>query len=121
MRPRANQPCRFFATAKTHKFESIEDNSLDSLKLRPIVDQTGTYIYNASKAVVKYLPPLIKNEFSITDTLSFPDLLKNSRNDESYEDVSYDFASLFTSIPVQESIDYVLQRIYVRKEIKTFL
>ena len=74
MRPRANQPCRFFATAKTHKFESVEDNSLDSLKLRPIVDQTGTYIYNASKAVVKYLPPLIKNEFSITDTLSFPDL-----------------------------------------------
>ena len=49
MRPRSNQPGRFFATAKTHKCDSIEDISLDSLKLRPMIDQTGTYIYNASK------------------------------------------------------------------------
>ena len=27
---------------------------------------------------------------------------------------------MFTSIPVQETIDYILQRIYVRKEIKPF-
>ena len=32
----------------------------------------------ALKVVAKYLHPLTKNEFSITDTLSFPDLLKNS-------------------------------------------
>ena len=36
MRPRADQPGRFFATAKTCKFETIEHVSLDSLKLRPI-------------------------------------------------------------------------------------
>ena len=53
MRPGSNQPGRFFVTAKTHKFKSIEDISLESLKLRPIIDQTGTYIYNASKAVAK--------------------------------------------------------------------
>ena len=46
--------------------------------------------------------------------------MKNSSNDESYEDVSCDVESLFTSIPVQETIDYILQRIYVRKEIKPF-
>ena len=46
--------------------------------------------------------------------------MKNSSNDESYEDVSYDVKSLFTSIPAQETIDYILQRIYVRKEIKPF-
>ena len=63
--------------------------------------------------------PLSKNEFSIRDTLSFPELLKNSSNDESGEDVSYDVESLFT-VPVQERIDYILQRIYVREEIKPF-
>ena len=120
MHPRSNQPGRFFATAKTHKFKSIEDISLESLKLRPIIDQTGTYIYNASKVVAKYLSPLPKNEFSITDTLRFPELLKNSGNDESYEDVSYNVESLFTSIPVQEMIDYILQTIYIHKEIKPF-
>ena len=34
-------------------------------KLRPIISQTGTYIYNALKVVAKYLSPLSKNEFSI--------------------------------------------------------
>ena len=51
MRPKSNQPGRFFATAKTHKFDSVNDITLDKLKLRPIIDQTGTYIYNASKVV----------------------------------------------------------------------
>ena len=113
-----NQPGRFFDIAKTHKFKSIEDISLESLKLHPIMDQTWTCIYNASKVVAKCLSPLSKNEFSITDTLSFPELLKNSSNDECYEDVSYDVESLFKSIPVQETKDYIFQRISVRKEIK---
>ena len=34
MRPRSNQPGRFFVTAKTHKLKSIEDISLQSLKFR---------------------------------------------------------------------------------------
>ena len=46
--------------------------------------------------------------------------MKSSSNDESYEDVSYDLESLFASIIVQETIDYILQRIYVRTEIKPF-
>ena len=69
---------------------------------------------------MKYLSPLSKNEFSITDTLSFPELLKSSSNNECCEDVSYDFESLFTSFPVQETIDYMLQGIYVRTEVKPF-
>ena len=73
-----------------------------------IIDQTGSYICNASKVVSKYLSPLSKNEFSITDTFDFSKLLKNSGNDECYKDVSYGIESLFTSIPVQETIDYIL-------------
>ena len=44
MRPKSNQPGRFFATAKTHKFDSVNDITLDKLKLRPIIDQKLTYI-----------------------------------------------------------------------------
>ena len=68
MRPRTNQLGRFFATAKTHKFKSSEDISLDSFKLRPIVDQAGNYTYNGSKVVAKYLRPLTKNEFLVSQT-----------------------------------------------------
>ena len=86
----------FFATAKTHKFDSVNDTTLDKLKLRPIMDQTGTYIYNASKVVAKYLRPLSKNKYSIDDTLTFPDLLKNAEESDDYEDVSYNVKNLFT-------------------------
>ena len=46
----------------------------------PIIDQTGTYVYKASKVVAKYLGP--KNDYRIRDTLSFPDLLKRAPSDE---------------------------------------
>ena len=31
-----------------HKFKSLEEINVDQLQLRPITDQTRTYIYNAS-------------------------------------------------------------------------
>ena len=120
MRPKSSHSGRFYAKAKTHMFDSANHITLDKLKLRPIIDQTGTYIYNASKVVAKYLRPLSKNKYSIDDTLTFPDLLKNAEESDNYEDVSYDIKNLFTSIPVKETIDYIIQKIYVRKEIKPF-
>ena len=44
MLPISHQPGRLFVTAKTHKFDCIYDITLDQLKLRPIIDQTGTYL-----------------------------------------------------------------------------
>ena len=38
MHPISNQPVRFSATAKTHTFDTTQDNVKD-LKLRPIIDQ----------------------------------------------------------------------------------
>ena len=75
-------------------FVSINDITLDQLKLHPIIDQTGTYIYNASKVVAKYLRPLSKNKYSIDDTLTFPNLLRNAEESDDYEDVSYDVEGL---------------------------
>ena len=36
MRPNANQPAKSFATAKTLKFNKIEDINAEELKFRPI-------------------------------------------------------------------------------------
>ena len=47
-------------------------------------------------------------------------MLKNAEESDDYEDVSYDVESLFTSIPVKETIDCIIQKIYVSKEIKLF-
>ena len=117
MRPISNQPARFFATAKMHKFDTIQDINIKDLKLRPIRDQTGTYISDASKVVAEFLKPLVRNEFTISDTLAFPELFKNVENSDDYEGVSYDVGYLFTSIPIKETIDYIIHKIYTKNVI----
>ena len=90
------------------------------MKLRPIINLTGTYTYNTSKVIANYLRPLSKNQYTISDALKFPDLLKSADTNAYYEDVSYDVESLFTSIPVVETIEHILKRIYTNKELKPF-
>ena len=118
MLPVSNQPAWFFATAKTYKLRSLEEINVDQFKLRPIINQTSTYTYKTSKVIAKHLKPLAKNEFTISDTLTFLDLVKNASNSYECEDVSYDVESLFTSITLEETINYIVEWIYVRKEIE---
>ena len=68
MKPDNNQPARLFGTAKTIKFDNLEDITVGNLKFRPIIDQTRMFTYNAVKAILGYLRPLYKNEYSINDT-----------------------------------------------------
>ena len=97
-------------TAKSHKFENLNDITVDNLKFRPIIYQTGTYTYNAAKVISSYLKPLCSNDFNIKDTQSFANIIKNEpplNDNEEY--VSYDVESLFTNIPLNETIDYIDQ------------
>ena len=61
---------------------------------------------------------LSKNHYTISDTLNCPDLLKSADNNANYGDVSCDIESFFTSIPVAETIEYFVKRIYTNKELK---
>ena len=80
----SNQPALFFATAKTQKFKAIENMNVDQLKLCSVIDQASTYIYNTSKVIDKYHRLLVKNKFAISNTLTFPDLIKNLTNSDEY-------------------------------------
>ena len=88
MKPDNNQPARLYGTAKTHKFETLQNITVANLKFRPIIDQTGMLTYNAAKVIQDYLRPLCKNEYSIYDTQKFRSILSSippSQDDE--EDV----------------------------------
>ena len=94
MQPDSNQPARLYGTAKTHKFESLENIIVVNLKFRPIIDQTRTFMYNLAKVISDYVTTLCKNGYSINDTQNFPSMLSSItplQDDE--EDVSYDFES----------------------------
>ena len=115
MLPKSNQPGQLYGTAKTPKFSSIEDITLENLKLRPIIAQSGTYTYNGAQLIADYLKSLCRdNDYMIRNTQEFPKLLQQQDpllSNEEY--VSYDVKSLLTNVPIQEKIDYILDEIYV--------
>ena len=119
LRPKSNQPVRLYATAKTHKLIDLDEITVEKLKFRPIVDQTGTVTYDAAKAIGEYLTPLALNEYKINDWIKFPDMIKalpSLQKDE--EHVSYDVDSLFTNILLKETIDYIIHKIYSENVLK---
>ena len=63
IKPDSNQPKRLYGTAKTHKFENLEDITLANLKFRPKIDQTGTYTYRFYR--------IIKELYFINNTKKF--------------------------------------------------
>ena len=119
MLPKSNQPGQLYGTAKTPKFSSIEDITLENLKLRPIIAQSGTYTYNGAQLIADYLKSLCRdNDYMIMNTQEFPKLLQQQDpllSNEEY--VSYDVKSLFTNVPIQETIDYILDEIYVKNKL----
>ena len=121
MVPTSNQPAQLYGLAKTHKFDNIKNITPEMLKFRPIIAQVGTCTYKAAQVVAKYLQPLISdNPYIITNTQHFPDMLKKLpplRDDEEY--VSYDVESLFTNVPVRETIDYIIDQIYNKGRLTT--
>ena len=68
--------------------------------------------------VPDYLQPLAHNYYVIKDTLTFAEIIKNDVLDPKKEYVSYDVERLFTSIPVKETIDYIITEIYDNKVIQ---
>lgn len=54
MLPESNQPGQLYGTAKARKFTSIEYITLESLKLSPIITQSGTYTSNTVQVTADY-------------------------------------------------------------------
>ena len=103
-----------YDTAKSHKFDSTDNIELTKLKFHPIINQTETYTYKAAKLISRCLKLLCGSEYTIKDTQSFAKLVKELPPlKEDKENVSYDIESLFTNIPVNDTIDYILDQIYV--------
>ena len=116
MKSSSNTPAQLYSTTKTHKFENISDITVDSLKFRPIIAQTGTYTYNTAQVISEYLKPLyINNEYIIHNTQDFPNIRQNqpslNENEELYVE------SLFTNVPIDDIIEYILDEIYIHKKL----
>ena len=97
--PSGSAPSRIYDSPKMHK-----SSSSDSFpKLCPIVSYIGTFNYNFARFLCDLLSPLVPNDYSCKDTFSFVSQIKNANLSKKLL-VSYDVTSLFTNIPLQETI-----------------
>ena len=62
-----------------------------------------------------YLFPLTENKYSIKTTTDFAEHLSNRTVDDDEVLVSYDVSSLFTKVPLDQTIDHIIHEIYTNK------
>ena len=101
-------PAHIYGTPKMHKFSSSDSFP----KLRPIVSSLGTFDYIILLVFfVTFFHPLVPNDYSSKDTISFLSQVKNANLSRKFL-VSYNVTSLFTNIPLQETIDKAINPIF---------
>ena len=118
MYPKNAKIGRAHGSAKVHKeFTRIPP-------LRPIVDTIGSTHYGVGKFITSLLNPLTLNEYNLKDSFDAADKIKmipDHLYDEDYKLVSFDVKSLFTNIPLNKTIDVILDRVYNKNLITTTL
>ena len=72
-------------------------------KFKPILSAINTPGYNLAKFLIPTLEPLTQNEFMVKDSFSFAKEIRNY--DSSLFMASLDVESLFTNIPLKETIN----------------
>ena len=121
LHPSGSGPVHIYGTPKMQKFSS--SGSFPKLDL--IVSSIGTFNYNLARSLCDLLSSLVPNDYSCKDTFSFVSQIKNANLSKKFL-VSYDVTSLFTNIPLQETIDIAINLIFnhnlnlsiTRKELK---
>ena len=105
--PSGSAPASIYGTHKMHKLSPSDSFP----KLCLIVSSIGTFNYNLARFLCDLLSPLVPNDYYCKDTFSFVSQIKNANLSKKFI-VSYDVTSLFTNIPLQETIDIAINLIF---------
>ena len=90
------------------KVNKIVTDGLPSF--RPILSAIGTPTYNLAKFLVPILEPQTTNEYTIKDSFRFAEELQSF--DSKLVVARFDIESLFTNIPLQETIDLCVENLF---------
>jgi hypothetical protein len=77
--------------------------------IRPIISTIGTYNYNASNYLTKVLSSTLKSTFKyvVKDSFDFINKLSQIKLEEGERLISFDVESLFTNVPIDETIEII--------------
>ena len=104
--PRWSQSARMYGLPKLHKKIVVEGKIPH---FRPINSSNGSYNYGIAKFVSKMLDPYVSKKYSAKDTFNF---LKKLNEQKNVFMVSYDVTTLYTNIPLNETIQIVVDKIF---------
>ena len=110
---------KFYWTAKLNKVPN--NGAVEHLPLRPIISNIGTATYDLAKYLAQLLKPLSELQYTIKNSKTFTKRLKKIRIPRKYKMVSFNLVSLFTKVPLDETIEIIIKCIYDKKEINTDL
>ena len=108
---------KLHGTAKIHKLDT--NGKVDDLPIRPITSNIGTVTYHLAKYLAQLLKPLSESQYKVKNTTEFAKKIRKQKIPKDYTMVSFDVASLFTKVPLEDTIIIILRRIYEKKEIIT--
>ena len=108
LKPSGSNPGVLYGLCKVHK-EIVGD----SPPFRPILSSIGTSSYNLAKFFVPILKEYTVNEYTIKDSFSFAKNI-TAQNSSLYM-ASFDVDNLFTNIPLDETIEICLTKLFAGK------
>ena len=110
----------FYRTPKLHKIQQQQQQqTLEELTMRPIITNIDTAAYKITKYLNNLLTPLSKSDYNILNT---EDLIKRLREETisaGYKMIFIDVKNLFTNVPLNKTIDFILKKVYDEKKIQT--
>ena len=85
------------------------------------MSNTYTATYETAKYLNNLLSLLEKSQHTVLNSKEFTEKIKAERVSIGYKMISFDVKSLFTNVPLDETIETILQKVYVEKKTKTKL
>ena len=80
--------------------------------MRPILSANNTVSYDLSKYITPLLSHLTTNDFTIKNSYEFSNKIQNFPNSSKYFMCSFDIQSLYTNIPLQETLDIIMNKLF---------
>ena len=102
---------KLYDLAKVHKKDC---------PLRPVVSMIGTAHYELAKYMDNIIKPAIPSKFMLNSTNSLIDKLADINLPPNFHMVSFDVVSLFTNIPLDQTIQWAADYVYSSSDHPTY-
>ena len=86
--------------------------------MQSIISNIGMATYEIAKYLNKLLAPLSKSDYNILNADDLIRRLREEINPAGYKMISFDMKSLFTNVPLDKTIGFILKEVYNEKRIQ---